>query len=379
MMHKNFLIATLTCLLAFCGNSYAEEPVLDKSLNEAIIKVPSGTGLFSVQLETTLFKPNGPGPFPVVIMNHGKELGNTAFQARARYYVISNEFVQRGYAIIMPMRKGFSQSGGSYVGGGCHIGGNGLAQAEDVQATLDYVRKQSWADQNNILVMGQSHGGLTTLAFGASNPPNVKALINFAGGLRNNDCPWAQSLIDAFESYGATTKIPSLWFYGANDSYFNPEIVRKMYGAYTSAGGDAKLIAYGAFKNDSHVMSSSADGVAIWWPETEALLKRVGLPTAKWAYSFGDDKLPDSHFAHIDDVAAVPYLKQQDRASYTTFLSKSEPRAFALSSSGAWGWSEGGLFPADRALLLCQKNSATPCHLYAINQKVVWPHPLEKK
>lgn len=117
------------------------------------------------------------------------------------------------------------------------------------------------------------------MAFGSRNFPGVKGLINFAGGLRLEDCTWRSALVDAFADYGAKTKVPSVWFYGANDSYFNPEVATKMLAAYNAAGGQAILIAYGPFKNDSHGMSSSQDGVDIWWPETEKFLKGIGMPT----------------------------------------------------------------------------------------------------
>ncbi|MGS0741058.1 dienelactone hydrolase family protein [Glaciimonas sp. GG7] len=257
----------------------AQASELDTALNEQIVMVPVGSGFFGYKLETTIFKPAGDGPFPLLIMNHGKAPGNTHFQPRARYLVISGEFVKRGYAVVIPMRKGFSQSTGQYLRGGCNIAGNGRAQADDLQSGLEYALSQPWADKSRILIAGQSHGGLTTMAFGERNFPGVKGLIDFAGGLLLDDCSWKSSLIDAFADFGAKTTLPSLWFYGANDSYFNPELVQKMYTAYTNAGGHAKLIAYGTFKNDSHGMSSSRDGVEIWWPETERFLQEIGMPT----------------------------------------------------------------------------------------------------
>lgn len=271
-----FLVMVLSVL---SSASMAQTPTLDATLNEQVVMVPVGSGIFGVKLETTIFKPPGEGPFPLLIMNHGKASGDPHFQARARYLVITREFVKRGYAVVIPMRKGFSHSTGLYVAGGCYIAGNGRAQADDLQDALEYALKQPWADQNRILIAGQSHGGLTTMAFGTRNFPGVKGLINFAGGLRNDNCQWQPSLVSAFADFGGKTNVPSIWFYGANDSYFNPEVAAKMYAAYTSAGGHATLIAYGPFKNDSHGMSSSSDGVQIWWPETEKFLQAIGMPT----------------------------------------------------------------------------------------------------
>jgi dienelactone hydrolase len=282
MDHKklSLVICTMALVLnALCTVGMAQTVKLDSKLNERVVMVPVGSGLFSVKLETTIFTPAGEGPFPILIMNHGKAPGIPSFQPRARYPVISREFVKRGYAVVIPMRKGFSQSTGIYVNGGCAIAGNARAQAEDVLAALEYTLQQPWADKNRILIAGQSHGGLTTMAFGSINFPGVKGLINFAGGLRVDNCQWKSPLVDAFADFGAKTKVPSIWFYGANDSYFNPELAARMRDAYNGAGGHAKLVAYGPFGNDSHSMSSSPDGLQIWWAETEQFLQDIGMPT----------------------------------------------------------------------------------------------------
>lgn len=282
MNNKKFgviLCAAVLALSTLFNACLAQTVKLDSKLNERVVMVPIGSGLFGVKLETTIFTPPGDGPFPVLLMNHGKAPGMPNFQPRARYLAISREFVKRGYAVVIPMRKGFSQSTGMYVSGGCSIEGNARAQAEDVLGVLEYTVQQPWADKSRILIAGQSHGGLTTMAFGAINFPGVKGLINFAGGLRVDSCHWQSPLTDAFASFGAKTKVPSIWFYGENDSYFNPEVARKLYEAYNGAGGHAKLIAYGPFGKDSHVMSGSPAGVKIWWPETEQFLQSIGMPT----------------------------------------------------------------------------------------------------
>lgn len=364
-------IAAFTLLAGVCQ---AQASALDAALNEQIVMVPVGSGLFGVELETTIFKPAGAGPFPLLVMNHGKAHGDPRFQERARYLVISREFVKRGYAVLIPMRKGFSKSTGSYIDGGCNLAGNGQAQADDLQSALEFALKQPWADPNRILVAGQSHGGLTAMAFGARNASGVRGLINFAGGLRKDDqrCQWQFALADAFADFGAKTTAPSLWFYGANDSYFNPEVAARMYAAYTKAGGAAKLIAYGPFKNDSHGMSSSRDGVKIWWPETERFLKLIGLPTEIVFPIMAADAIPKTDFAAIENVAAIPHLKESGREGYRVFLDKATPRAFAVSATGAWGWANDGDDPTARALANCQKHSKQDCRLYAIDDYVVW-------
>ena len=72
-------------------------------------------GLFNFELETTVFKPPGAGPFPVVIINHGKSAGNPKFQNRARNVWTAREFVMRGFMVLLPNRQGFSKSTGAYI------------------------------------------------------------------------------------------------------------------------------------------------------------------------------------------------------------------------------------------------------------------------
>ncbi|HYD96308.1 MAG TPA: CocE/NonD family hydrolase [Noviherbaspirillum sp.] len=358
----------------FASSSPAEAVVLDAVLNEQVVMIPASFDSRSIELETTIFKPPGEGPFPVVVMNHGKALGNPRNQNRDRFIVLSREFVKRGYAVIIPMRKGFSKSSGEYVDRGCDMTAHGQSQADDLQAALEYLRGQPWADAGRVVVAGQSYGGLTALAFGTRQYPGVKGLINFAGGLKmhGGDCRWQQSLVQAFASYGAKSTLPSLWFYGENDNHFGPDLAARLHNAYIQAGGNARLVAYGPFKKDAHGMSASRDGVKIWWPETEKFLKELGMPTDTVLALDTDVKVPQIEYAAIDNVDAIPYLKGSAREQYRVFLGKSYPRAFAVSPTGAWSWAEDGDDPVEQALQDCQKNSNQPCRLYAVDNHVVW-------
>lgn len=364
----------MASLCLFAASGAVSAAALDARMNEQVVMVPAVSGNDSVQLETTIFKPPGPGPFPLLIMNHGKALGNPHQQPRDRFYVISREFVRHGYAVVIPMRKGFAQSTGTYVEKTCDMAANGQMQADDLTSVLNYIGTQSWADKNRIVVAGQSYGGLATMAFGTRGFPGVKGLINFAGGLKihGGSCQWQASLINAFAEFGRNTMVPSLWFYGENDSHFSPELATRMHAVYKQAGGNAQLVQFGQFKKDAHGMSSSWDGVKIWWPETERFLKAIGMP-ADTVLAFDDEMIGrKTDYASVDNIDAVPYLKEGGREAYRTFLTKSLPRAFAVSTSGAWSWAEDGDDPVAQVLASCQKSSGTACKLYAVNDYVVW-------
>ncbi|MES2832823.1 MAG: CocE/NonD family hydrolase [Pseudomonadota bacterium] len=350
------------------------QALIEMQFAEQVIMIPTASSKPGVELETTIYRPPGEGPFPVLIMNHGKARGNPRHQERDRFVAISREFVKRGYAVVVPMRTGFSNSGGNYVDDGCSLTTNGQTQANDIQSVVEHLNKQSWVSKDRIVVAGQSHGGLATLAFGTRNISGIRGLINFAGGLKTDSgpCQWKLALAGAFADYGAKTRIPSLWFYGANDSYFDPALAATLHEAFVSAGGSARLIAFSAFKQDAHAMSGSRDGVKIWWPETERFLKQLGMPTDEVVSLGAEPRLPKTAYAAIDNIDAIPYLQQHGREQYKVFLGKSAPRAFAVSTSGGWSWAEDGDDPIARVLASCQRSSGQPCTLYAIDDDVVW-------
>lgn len=366
--HAAIGVGLITALSAVQAQS------LDTTLNEQVVMVPARTASGPIELETTIFRPPGDGPFPLVVMNHGKERGKPAEQKRDRFLSLSREFVKRGYAVVVPMREGFSKSGGKYVEINCDMSRNGHIQADSLQGTLEYFARQSWVDKDRIVVAGQSYGGLATMALGSRDVPGVKGLINFAGGLKyhGGTCQWENSLEQAFTQFGTGSQVPSLWFYGENDSHFAHPLAQRLHQAYTTSGGLAKLVAFGAFKRDAHGLVGSRDGVPIWWPETEAFLRQIGMPTEVTVALAEPSRPAPTEYAAVDNVDAVPFVRQNGRDAYRTFLTRSQPRAFAVGTSGAWSWAEEGDDPAARALESCQRDSGKPCQLYAVDDYVVW-------
>jgi dienelactone hydrolase len=350
-----------------------QEIPLDYRLNEHIVLIPAGKD-GTAMMETTVFQPNGPGPYPLLIINHGKDAGPPSQQQRDRFIFMATTFVKRGYAVMVPMRQGFANSTGRYHDYGCDMTSNGFAQADDVRAAVEFARAQDWIDADRIVVAGQSYGGMATLALGTQAPPGVRGLINFAGGLRDNanNCDWRSQLVRAFGTYGASNRLPSLWMYGANDSLFGPDLVARIHDAYVRAGGQAKLVEYGNFKRDAHGMIASRDGEKIWWRETAPFLKQIGMPTEERYTVTAQPSLPKTDFAKLDNVDAVPYLGEHGRSAYREYLDKMTPRAFAVSANGAWCWAEEGEDPDRRALATCEKKAGQACRLYSVDDNVVW-------
>lgn len=347
-------------------------PVLPAGLNEQVVSIPiPGSGRQT--LVTTIFKPDGNGPFQMVVFNHGKERGDPRAQPRSRPLPFAREFVRRGYVVVAPNRQGFAQSGGTYVDHGCDVADNGLAQAQDVAATIAYMSTQPYIDARHIVVAGASHGGLTTIAYGQQPQRGVHGLLNFAGGLRQDACNgWQHNLTHAFATYGGKARLPSLWFYGENDALWSPQLVAQMYSAYVAGGAHAELVDFGFYKDNAHRIVGDRDGVALWWPPTQQFLARIGMPTAVRYRVEDAPAAQPTGYASIDAIDAVPYLNGSGREGYATFLKQYPSRAFAVSDSGAWSWAEGGDNPVSVALDNCQKHSRDPCQLYAVDNAVVW-------
>lgn len=375
---RQFAIAAASAIVLPALAAPAVPVPLDARLNEQVIMVPAGPQM-DVKLETTLYKPDGPGPFPLLIINHGKSPGDPKAQPRDRFVYMATQFVRRGYAVMVPMRTGFAHSTGTYSDFGCNMRANGYQQAGDIADVVNYAREQRFIDAEHIVIAGQSYGGLASVAVSTQNLPGVRGIMNFAGGLKvhGGSCDWQKSLVGAFAEFGRKNRIETLWMYGANDSYFNPALVNRMAGAFSGNGGKVQLVAYGAFKHDAHTMLGSRDGQAVWLPEVERFLRQVSMPTQE-VYAVAEPAVqPASNFAALDDITAVPFLPERGRQQYKDFLTKQTPRAFAVSASGAWGWAEEGEMPNERALAACQANSRTPCKLYTVDDYVVYTDTTE--
>lgn len=365
----------LLLLVLALGPARAQELFAPMREEVLMLRKPA---LFPVELETTYFRPPGNGPFPLVILNHGKSVGESRMQPRWRPLAVVREWVSRGYAVALPMRQGFSKSGGSYVGGGCNVQSNGLAQAEDVQAVLAALAQRPEIDATRVVLVGQSHGGLTTLAAGSLGLPGVVGLVNFAGGLRQEQCPnWEAALATAFGSYARTTRVPALFFYGDNDSFWSVPVWREMVRQYAESDGRARLVAFGSFGSDAHHLFGPRSGVRVWLPEVERFVRELGLPFDKQreiALIEHDAAVPaDTGFAALADTSALPGVRPAAREGYAGFLAAEPPKAFAIGPNGAWAWRSGVADAMKQALQRCASHAnGAACRLYAVDDRVVW-------
>jgi dienelactone hydrolase len=233
-------------------------------------------------LEATLYRPAGKGPHPVLLFNHGSTGGGTvALSVTLRPSRQAQFFVERGFAVLAPMRRGRGTSDGAHAEheGTCarDILGAGLARAiEDVDAAMAYLRAQPWADAERVLVAGQSRGGILSVAYAAERPKTVRGVINFAGGWTSQRCDDGSGGFNraTFASVGRRTRIPMLWLYAEEDRYYSAAWVRRYYEAFAQAGGIATFHLLPGFGADGHRL---VDRVDLWRAQAADFLRRLNL------------------------------------------------------------------------------------------------------
>lgn len=252
--------------------------------HEQVVRIPGPGGS---TLVATVMRPPGEARSPLVVINHGSPADGSqrAKMERPRYSALSSFFLSRGYVVALPLRRGYGETGGAWAEGfgPCEAPdffNAGLQGAADIQATLDFMRAQPYVAPDRTIVVGQSAGGWATVALSSRNPPGVAAMINFAGGRGGHqklagggigNCA-PRSLVEAAAKYGATARVPMLWIYTENDSFFEPSLAKRMVEAYDGAGGKAVYRPVGAFGRDGHSLAGSSNGSSVWSPLVESFL-----------------------------------------------------------------------------------------------------------
>lgn len=270
-------MATRRALIVALAVLLASPAAIAQTFQEETVRVPAAEG---ASLVTTVKRPSGGAKRPLVVINHGSPAdGQRANLARPSYSSLSAWFMARGYVVALPVRRGYGETGGDWAEtyGRCESPDYytaGLHGASDIRATINHMRTLPYVAADRTLVVGQSAGGWATMALSGLNPPGVPGMINFAGGRGGHqhlpdggigNC-LPDALVKAAARYGATARVPMLWIYTRNDSFFEPALARRMAEAYDGAGGRAVLKALGPFAKDGHSLAGSDDGQAIWSP-----------------------------------------------------------------------------------------------------------------
>jgi dienelactone hydrolase len=236
----------------------------------------------------TLWRPPGRGPYPLAVISHAsaEDPDQRIEDPTPKYESLALWLTQHGFAVLLPVRPGHAGTGGPYLEeqGGCDDADyvtSGLATAASIEAALAYMAAQPFVKKDRAVVIGVSAGGWGAIALAGRKPPAVKAVINFAGGRgghssgeANSNCA-SDRLVAAAVEFGKTARIPNLWLYAENDSFFGPRLSKQLADGFRSTGGQVEYHLLPPVGDEGHYLAQSADAVRLWGPIVERFLARI--------------------------------------------------------------------------------------------------------
>jgi dienelactone hydrolase len=291
-------------------------------LREQLWIIPSADHGFP--LRATVFRPEEAGEGerqhrrPLVVINHGTSDATRMAVAMPVYYWLSRWFVEHGYVVVLPQRRGHGATAGVMAEsiGTCtdpdHYS-SGLAAADDIEGAVSFMSAQPFVAPGEAIVVGISSGGWASLALASRNPAGVRAVVNIAGGrggrpfgMRVDAVCGEQRLIEAAESYGRSARIPTLWLYANNDSYFRPDLARHLASAWRNSGGNADLHIFAAYGADGHNLADDRAGWDVWGRTLDTFLKGLNEPpVAALDGSASENAAPPASNSNAIPVAAA--------------------------------------------------------------------------
>ena len=320
----------------------------------------------------TIYRPAGEGPFPLVVMNHGRSPADKrALQTRSRPEPVARYLVAKGFVVMAPTRIGYWETYGDFdpENSACKtIEPMSIAASQQVLATVEFAKTFPYVDASRWLVAGQSVGGLTTVATVSRAPAGLLGGINFSGGTGGNPDLSPGSPCNPYITtrywgdIAKNAKVPMLWMYWENDKYWGPTNPKTWHRAWVDGGGQAQFVGFGPSGKDGHY--GVTEDMDHWLPVVDRFLQDLGFDQPAVATA-----PPPSGFADLADQSRVP-AGVAGKAAYAKFLDMAVPRAFAVSTRGGYGVARGD-YAVGRALGNCQR-FGNPCKLYAVDADVVW-------
>jgi len=365
-------------------------PPPDPQLNENVVKVPvtltlPDGSLHKSEFVLTTFKPDGPGPFPAVVVSHGRDASPKARAefGRAEYGASSwmyHYWTLRGFAVLAPTRVGYGVSGTDVdpetARGPCDsldFAPAASAVSAHIRATIEYAATQAWIDKDNILLAGESAGGFGSIIAAGQRLPGVKAVVNFAGGAAGRphtrpEQPCSPQNVELLLVQAAREgAVPSIWFYAENDRFWGAKLPRTWHTAYVGAGGTAEFHMLPPLREDGHGVVPY--GFEHWPPRLDRFLSALGYAPRKLPWGAPQP----TGFAPLERSPPVANLSAWCMGAYDRFLALADlPRAFAISPNGGCTYSWGALDVMARTLARCHERYKEACKLYAVNDEVVW-------
>ncbi|TMH99471.1 MAG: alpha/beta fold hydrolase [Betaproteobacteria bacterium] len=206
---RRFVIACLTCVATSTAQSQSD---LDSPKYQEVF-YSSG----NLRIQAYLYKPDGDGPFPAVIYNHGTRDGRE--RASFPFPHVGRMLTRASYAVLVPERRGYGKSDGEIWWQ--EVGQDQSkvilrlqAETDDVLAGAEYLRTLPYVDKNRLAVMGWSFGGVVTMLATTRSTAFVAAVDQAGGALTWDGNSHMRGALIAAAEKSAT---PTLFMVAKND------------------------------------------------------------------------------------------------------------------------------------------------------------------
>jgi dienelactone hydrolase len=298
-------------------------------MREQLWILPSGDG--KIPMRATVFRPDADPSGedkrrPLVVINHGTDEATRLAVSMPVYYWMSRWFVERGYVVVLPQRRGHGATGGPLaesIGNCAHPDhyASGNVAADDIQAAVNFMTAQPFIARDGVVVVGVSTGGWASLALAARNLPQVQAIVNFSGGRgghaygQPNAICGMSALLGAARTYATHAREPTIWFYSKNDSYFGPKLAENLAQVWSNAGGSVEEHILPAYEEEGHRIADDRQGWDIWGPSLDSFLARVREQTPKSVEMAADPTARTLPPSMIETSSTGPTTADSEHAS----------------------------------------------------------------
>ncbi|MGA2055098.1 MAG: dienelactone hydrolase family protein [Bradyrhizobium sp.] len=204
------------------------------------VEIPSGAAVIHAQL----YKPEGDGPFPVVIALHGcGGLGGHSEPVQVRYRDWAEQLLKDGKAVLFPDSYGSRE-----LGPQCHVKERRITarreRVADILAARQWLIQQAWVAHDRISLLGWANGASALLW--AVRPqlllhhaePDFRSAVAFYP-----DCRLSSGL-------GWSARVPTLLLIGAKDDVSSPPACRQMVEGAHGRSALTRIVVYPSAYHD---------------------------------------------------------------------------------------------------------------------------------
>lgn len=276
---RRVLLPTLTAtlLIGAAGAASAQAPPMPNAFRYGAsyeFEIASATRVVndrhdqgSISLTVYIWRPLHTPSEKVVFFSHGSTGGGSIHPREPVEWIprpLIRYFVERGYTLVMPMRRGLSSSTGTFIAecqfqsGECSLADNrALAgpslddAVADNSAVLDQVVLGRMVPRDaRVLFSGISRGGFLSLRMAYARPENAAGVLNFVGGWISMPDVWPPDELKArvelhhrwLREIASRIKAPTLWIYGSGDPFYPEAVTRGMFDFFVRNGGTGKYV-----------------------------------------------------------------------------------------------------------------------------------------